>query len=159
MAHLPTLLACILAAGLGGPALTEESLVYRTEITLNAPLETVWQAITEKALVDRYYLAPLLADVTGLGDAVAYGAPGAPMIDGSVTLWDPPNRLVHGFAFVEDGAPGPASEVTYALVPDGEGTRLTLEHRGYAEGTQPHADIAMGWPIILEGLKATLDGD
>lgn len=131
--------------------------MYRTEIAIAAPPDAVWRAITEKALVDRYFLAPLLADLAGLGDPVSYGAPAAPMIAGTVTLWEPPARLSHGFAFVEGGRPGPASEVSYTLVPEGSGTRLGLEHTGYGLDSRAHADIAMGWPIVLEGLRALLE--
>ncbi|MEO0620974.1 MAG: SRPBCC domain-containing protein [Pseudomonadota bacterium] len=131
--------------------------MFATEILIAAPPEAVWQAITTKALVDLYYLAPLVADVTGVGQAMTYGSAEAPMIDGLVTAFAPAERLEHGFVFVENGVAGPASEVAYLLTPHGEGTRLTLEHRGYAPDSQPYADISMGWPIILDGLKSVAE--
>ncbi|MEM9146187.1 MAG: SRPBCC domain-containing protein [Pseudomonadota bacterium] len=150
------LVASLLAVGLGPTAMAEDAM-FRAEITLSATPEAVWTALTEKSVVDRYYLAPLIADVTGAGDRMAYGTQNAAMIEGSVLTYEPPYRLVHSFAFVEPSGPGPVSEVTYRLAAQGDETRLAVEHRGYAEDSQPYADISMGWPIILDGLKSVVE--
>ena len=49
------------------------------------------------------------------------------------------------------------TRVTVTVEPDGDGSRLTLEHQGvwtdYEERTR------QGWTMILEGLARTLSGD
>ncbi|MEL6479033.1 MAG: SRPBCC domain-containing protein [Pseudomonadota bacterium] len=144
--------------GAAALALSENAMasdIFETEISLPAPPETVWQAITEKRHVDAYYFAPLAQDAGPVGSAFVYGSDDAPMISGTVLETVPPHIFRHSFAFAHHSAAG-SSEVTYRLVAEAEGTRLTITHHGFPADSQAHADIAMGWPIILDGLKAYL---
>jgi uncharacterized protein YndB with AHSA1/START domain len=48
---------------------------------------------------------------------------------GEVLAWDPPGRVV--FSWHPGDEPANASEVEVSFVPEGEGTRVVLEHRGW----------------------------
>lgn len=130
---------------------------FKTTITIERPAEEVWRALTRKADVDRYYLAPLGADITAAGSDLYYGTAAQRLIFGRVVTLRPPLELTHTFHF-GGGADPRESLVTYRLTAEGDRTRLNLEHSGFPADSQPFADISMGWPIILGGLKAHLEG-
>ncbi|HEX2090195.1 MAG TPA: SRPBCC family protein [Actinomycetota bacterium] len=74
---------------------------------------------------------------------------------GTVTLWDPPNRLEFDWQ-VNPTAPGP-THVAVCFTPQGETTVVELEH-GRWEIHGPQADEARGsyaseggWALVLEG--------
>jgi uncharacterized protein YndB with AHSA1/START domain len=130
---------------------------YRLALDLAHPPETVWAALTQKARIDRYYLAPIWSDVGCAGSEMVYGPPGARLIEGAVLEADAPRRLRHTFRFAGADA-GPYTTVTYRLEPTATGTRLEIHHAGYPRDSQGHADISGGWPVIAEKLKVYLDG-
>ena len=129
---------------------------YRRSLLIDRPVAEVWLALTEKRMVDLYYLVPLGEDVGGPGSEIYYGQPDQKMILGEVRRLEAPRLLEHSFRFAY-GAPPEESVVTYRLEPEAGGTRLTLEHRGFDPDSQSYADISGGWPIILGNLKALLE--
>lgn len=129
---------------------------FKLTVTIERPAEEVWRALTRKDHVDRYYLAPLGADITAVGSDLYYGTATQRLIFGEVVTLRAPLELSHTFRF--GGTPDPAnSVVTYRLTAAGNSTRVSLEHSGYPADSQHFADISMGWPIILGGLKAHLE--
>jgi uncharacterized protein YndB with AHSA1/START domain len=68
-----------------------------------------------------------------------------------VTGWDPPARLVLAWNILE--RPGEQTEVEVRFTPEGAGTRVELEHRGWealAEGaSDKRADYDTGWDHVL----------
>jgi uncharacterized protein YndB with AHSA1/START domain len=69
---------------------------------------------------------------------------------GTVSVWDPPSRVVVTWSQNNWDAP---TEVEVAFVPDGDGTRVELEHRGWDKvgvtGTEGEAGWADGWDFVL----------
>ena len=68
----------------------------------------------------------------------------------TVLVWDPPSRLVLAWE-VSPGVRG--TEVEVRFLPEGEGTRVELEHRGW-ERVSEHApakrtDYDTGWDHVL----------
>lgn len=139
----------------GGAAMAELDEPFLYEVTVARPAAEVWTAITEKTQVDTYYFAPLAGDLTHEGQEFFYGSEEGQAIVGRILRFEPPGVLEHSFRFAEPGAP--ESTATYLLREADGQTVVRIEHRGYAPGSQPYADIAMGWPIILSGLKAHLE--
>ena len=127
------------------------------EIALAHPVATVWAALTHKALVDKYYFAPVGADISQAGTEIYYGLPDGKLITGTILKIQPPALLVHTFRFVGDET-SPETTVTYSLAANGIDTTLRVEHRGYPVPSQGYADISGGWPIIFDRLAALLDG-
>lgn len=70
---------------------------------------------------------------------------------GRVTVWEPPGRIVFTWHPGKDASV--AQEVEITFVPDGDGTRLTLVHRGWqklGEGAaQARAGYDEGWGVVL----------
>ena len=133
-----------------------DSGTFVLDFTFDHPIEAVWDAITKKTLVDKYYFSPINSDVTQVGADIYYGPASKKLIAGTVIAVEAPHLLKHSFRFAEE-ADTSKTIVTYALTSDGTQTRLHLEHQGYAAGSQGYSDIAGGWPIIINGLKIVLD--
>ena len=63
---------------------------------------------------------------------------------GSVLAWEPPHRLLLDWQIGE--ARGTEVEVTFA--PEGPGSRVVLEHRGFADA-DPRGRYDSGWDAVL----------
>jgi hypothetical protein len=76
----------------------------------------------------------------------------------NVIAWDPPSRFVLEWKVDPDAAAPTEVEVRFA--PEGDGTRVELEHRGFerlgdaAEST--HESYAGGWPTVFQDFVDTL---
>jgi uncharacterized protein YndB with AHSA1/START domain len=71
---------------------------------------------------------------------------------GTVTTWEPPERVV--FSWHPGRAASTAQEVELRFVPDGSGTRVELEHRRwdrFGDGSVAARDrYEQGWPPVLD---------
>lgn len=69
----------------------------------------------------------------------------------TVLQWEPPNRLVLAWNILE--REGDLTEVEVQFRPDGEGTRVELEHRGWEnvvlEAPSKRDDYDTGWGYVL----------
>ena len=134
-----------------------EEKLFSEAVTLDAPIKTAWQAITDPAIVSLYHLAPLATFEPIVGGSIIHGSVESPLIAGEIQLIDPPHKLVHSFNFDPASHPGVdvsrASRVTYELIAMGEQTRLTLTHDCFGSDEQTFANVSEGWPIILYGLS------
>ena len=76
----------------------------------------------------------------------------------NVIAWEPPNRFVLEWKVNPDAAAPTEVEVRFA--PEGDGTRVELEHRGFerlgeaAEST--HESYSTGWPTVFQDFVDTL---
>ena len=70
---------------------------------------------------------------------------------GELLLWEPPRRLV--LAWHPGRGPDEATELEVRFVPDGDGTLVELEHRGWdrigARGPIGRPDYEKGWDDVL----------
>jgi uncharacterized protein YndB with AHSA1/START domain len=77
-----------------------------------------------------------------------------------VTAWDPPRRIV--LAWRPNPEPGPRTEVEVIFIPDAEGTRVELTHRGWenlgelAEASRARYASDGGWRFVLSNFVAAL---
>ena len=69
----------------------------------------------------------------------------------TVLEWEPPNRLLLAWNILERA--GDATEVEVRFLPDGTGTRVELEHRGWEnvelEGRPKRENYDNGWDVVL----------
>lgn len=85
---------------------------------------------------------------------------------GRITTWVPPERVVFDWQIGPDRVPTPdpdaCSEVEWQVEADGEGSRLTVLHRGFeiygdaADGYREALGSEQGWRFMLAGLADQL---
>jgi len=90
---------------------------------------------------------------TGKGARIVeHGPDGKSCAWGEVLVWEPPRRVIFNFGAWEPGKELTEVEVTF--VPDGSGTRVRVEHRGWeklgAEGRAAREGYLQGWPKVLD---------
>ncbi|MDH3741085.1 MAG: SRPBCC domain-containing protein [Hyphomicrobiales bacterium] len=130
---------------------------YTRSVTIQRSQDDVWAALVTKSIVDTYYFLPVSDDITAAGQKIYYGTKDQQLITGKVLELQSPSVFKHSFRFAGEGQV--ASVVTYSLAALGDATNLTVTHDGYAADTQSYADIAGGWPIILDGIKSKLESN
>ncbi|HTP10257.1 MAG TPA: SRPBCC domain-containing protein [Anaerolineae bacterium] len=114
----------------------------------------VWQALTDPALLARWWAAGDVRPVVGHRFTLDMGAPfGQQPCE---VLAVEPNRLF-SYAF----ASGTLNTiVTWRLEPEGNGTRLFLEHAGFdldsPIGPMAFNGMGAGWPAILTRIEPLL---
>jgi uncharacterized protein YndB with AHSA1/START domain len=79
---------------------------------------------------------------------------------GKIIVWDPPRRFVMTWDINSQWKPDTAvsSEVEVRFIPDGNATRVELEHRkfeqmGIEAGESMRKDVDGGWPGMLERFR------
>ena len=133
---------------------------FQKKITIAASREEVWNALVSPEAVEQYHLAPLHRIELKKEGRIIYGTEDKVMISGRILEIDAPQKLVHTFVFGPEATPGTqadaATTVSYTLSENGSETILTLVHSDFEEENQTFANIAGGWPHILENLKKML---
>ena len=142
-------------------------------VFIKAPIDKVWQAITDTDWNDKYgYLCKAYYDLRPGGEyrvdatpeMLEFGSPEV-MITGEIIECDPPRRLVQTwFPYFEEAtiAEGPR-RVTWELEERFDTTMLTLTHEldnAPATARQVAGDVENaggGWPFILSDLKTFLE--
>jgi len=111
----------------------------RQEVTLPARPEQVFEALTKAEVFSRMSGGvPAEIDAAEGGAFSLFGG----AIQGRTVECVPGERLVQAWR-PTTWAPGHYSLVRFDLRPEGDGTRLTLEHVGYPEAAHEH--LAGGW--------------
>jgi uncharacterized protein YndB with AHSA1/START domain len=96
-----------------------------------------------------------------------FDAPGSEVHEvGKIILWEPGKRLVFDWRSA-DFAPGESTRVEVVFEPEGDGTRVTLEHRGWESIGADHpsrkglgrgpaftAFLGLRWGDLVTGLRA-----
>lgn len=91
-----------------------------------------------------------LAGTIGFEDGrlVERAVDGRVSVWGDVLAWEPPHRIL--FTWHPGRDEGDASEVEVRFAPDGGGTRVELEHRGWEKcGPEDRASYDSGWDVVL----------
>jgi uncharacterized protein YndB with AHSA1/START domain len=129
---------------------------FHYTVFLGKPAQEVWDALTTKATIDRYYMAPVRTLELKQGGKISYGTADAEVIAGTVLEYDPPKKFRHTFRFAGDSES--TTTVTYAVTPVGPSMcNLTITHTGFQEKDQTYADVSTGWPVIASSLKTLLE--
>jgi uncharacterized protein YndB with AHSA1/START domain len=66
---------------------------------------------------------------------------------GTVTMWDPPYRIVH--SWYPGRGEETAQEVEIEFVAEGGRTRVEMEHRGWERAPERRAGYDTGWDFVL----------
>lgn len=142
-------------------AKTAETTTKVFEVYIRTSQETLWQAITDGSITEKYYYGTRLQSDLKNGSRFDYLTPGGdPMVQGKVVEADPPRRLVTTFVptWAQNDNPNfPETTVIYEIVPLGELCKLTLVHEGLPAENELSGGIFRGWNQILSSLKTLLE--
>lgn len=132
----------------------KETASIRVEHTYSQPPARVWRALTEPALLARWWVAGDIAPVVGHRFELDMGNWGK---QPCVVLAVEPEKLLR-FQFSEGRLD---TTITWELRADGTGTVLTLTHEGFDIGS-PMGKAAFdgmkqGWPSVLGRLAGAVD--
>jgi uncharacterized protein YndB with AHSA1/START domain len=134
----------------------KEPAVIRIDHLYAQPPSAVWKALTEPELHARWWAAGDIRPVVGHRFDLDMGKWGKQPCE--VLAVEPERLLRYRFATSTLD-----TVITWELVPEGAGTRLTLTHEGFdldsPLGRQAFEGMRPGWPKVLERLNVVLGGD
>jgi uncharacterized protein YndB with AHSA1/START domain len=139
--------------------MSKPSYVYVTYI--RAPMEKVWDAITDRELTQQYWAHWNVSDWKPGSRWDHQRSNGSDVIDitGTVIESMRPTRLVISWASPDSAAqPDKVSRVSFEIaLHAGDVTRLTVTHSDLEAGSAMENGITRGWPIVLSSLKSWLE--
>jgi uncharacterized protein YndB with AHSA1/START domain len=132
-------------------------LTVRKSVLVAAPIERAWEVFTER-ITSWWPIATHSIGKEKIEDVVVEGHVGGRMYErrrggeeenwATVRVWEPPERLVLTWEITDR-----ETEVEVRFAPDGEGTRVELEHRGWERaGKDAHEarrNYSEGWGYVL----------
>ena len=133
--------------------------VVRKTVTVDCTVEEAFRVFTAEARswwpvethsinvqVDEIVFEPRVG-----GSVYEVGANGERSHWATVLEWDPPHRLVLAWNILK--RPGDLTEVEVRFLPDGDATRVELEHRGWedveVDGAEKRSNYDVGWDVVL----------
>ena len=129
--------------------------VIRQTRHIPEPPSRVWEALTDPALHAKWWAAGDVRPEVGHRFTMDMGAWGQQQCE---VLAVEPERLF-AYSFAPDTL---NSVITWRLEPEGEGTRLSLEHAGFDLDTPPgkraFEGMGEGWPNVIARIEPALAG-
>jgi uncharacterized protein YndB with AHSA1/START domain len=139
------------------------NFVARTRITVNAPTEVVWRALTDPAMVRQYMHGTNMETDWKVGSPITWKGEwqGRTYEDkGSVVAVEPKKllKVTHWSPMggTED-KPENYHTVTYEIAEQGKETILTLEQDNNPSQEAANTMAEQNWGPVLEGLKAVAE--
>jgi len=141
----------------------KQTILARATITVNAPTEKVWDALTKPELIKQYLFGTEVTTDWKAGSPIRYRGvwQGKPYEDKGKVLQVEPGKLIvstfwSSLAGLPD-APENYKTVRYELASEGSGTRLTvIQDNNDSEDEARHSEG--NWRMVLEGLKKLVEG-
>ncbi len=137
----------------------------KKEIRIEAPILKVWEAITDPAIIEKWFSpgTPWVLTELAVGGRLFVRHPesGAELYVSVLEEIDPPHRVVwHG---AENLPNHPENRTTYLLSEDGTGTHLTMLYTGYGnemtEAFQKMVDQSdPAFDTMLGNIAAVIEG-
>ncbi len=131
------------------------------ELYIKATQEEVWKAITDPAIVARFFHGQTREATYEVGGRIRSWSPDhkQPWGDNEILECDPPRRLVHTWRSLYDQemAAEPESRVTWEITAQPGGfAKLTLIH-DHLDASPKTAASVRGWTYILSNLKTVME--
>jgi uncharacterized protein YndB with AHSA1/START domain len=126
-------------------------------ITIAAPINAVWAELTKLSAKQRAMMDTVLSTTFEPGAPLLYKSPDGKIafIVGRIIEATAPHRLVHSWQLTTRD--DPPTVVTWELEEIEDGTRVTLRHTGFPEGTEKLDGVDRTWLMILRELKRLLE--
>ena len=142
-------------------AQTEVLTTQVYQLYINASQDQVWDAITNPAVVEKFFHGARIESTYEVGTKLRSVSPDGKQVwgDNTIVECDPPHRLVHTWRSLYDPelAAEPDSRVTWELEAQSHDvTKLTLVH-DRLEGSPKTAASVRGWAYILSSLKTVVE--
>lgn len=141
---------------------SKQTFAVERSIWLKAPIERVWQAVTDPAQIQQWYSpgTPWRLSALEVGGKLSAYDPesNADTHVQVIEVLDPPRLFVT--RALSEGAE-PEHVISYYLMEENGGTRLTLTDAGYEREADAHNTMeqnAFGFGMVLENLQAYIDG-
>lgn len=143
----------------------ENNLVATSKIVINAPIEEVWEALTDPALVKEWLFGTEMAVSSWeVGGEITYSGQweGKPYQDkGKILEIEPQKKLVSSYWSAFSGSPDSPEnyqKVTYELSTVEGGTEVTITQEN--NKSQEDSTKAEGnWNQVLQSMKKLLEKD
>ena len=137
-------------------------LSLTSSITIDAPIEDVWKAVTTPALIKQWFFGVDTETDWHVGSPLVHRGEyqGKPYEDrGEILQFDPPKLLVHTHWSDLSGKPDSPEqyqEVSWALAQRNGATELTITERNLPSD-EAKAVSEESWRMVLENLKNVLE--
>jgi uncharacterized protein YndB with AHSA1/START domain len=138
------------------------TLIATRSIDIAAAPERVWQALTDPALVKQIMFGSEVVSDWKKGGSIVYRGvwEGKPYEDKGTILDIEPTRLLRTTYYSplsgKPDVPENYDEVTYALAPQGAGTRLTVSQTNIADEAGK-ARMEGNWGMVLDSIKKLIE--
>ena len=131
------------------------------QLYIKASQEQVWDAITNPAIVARFFHGAQIESTYEVGSRLCSLSPDRSQVWGDNTILecDPPRRLVHTWRSLYDPemAAEPESRVTWEIEAQPAGfSKLTVIHDRLDSSPKTAASV-VGWSYILSNLKTVVE--
>ena len=139
-----------------------KELTFTKSIVINAGTDMVWQALTDREIIKKYFFGTEAISDWKVGSTLVFQGEweGKKYQDKGNILAVESGRLLQynywsGFSGLEDTEEN-YSLVTYRLKPGGKGTSVILTQEGFAsEEALSHA--AGAWSMVLDNMKKLIE--
>lgn len=137
-------------------------LTLKKSININAPVSKVWEALTNRELIKKYFFGTECITDWKKGSPILYKGTweGKPYEDkGNIIDIEPEKFILYNywssFSGTED-IPANYSEIRYEIKADKNGTLFTIIQGGFkTKETLDHSDT--NWGYVMDGLKKMLE--
>ncbi len=137
-------------------------LVATSSITITAAPEEVWHALTDPAIIEKYYFGTKVDTDWQVGSPISWSGEyeGKQYRDHGTILELQPGQLLSHTHFSplggEEDIPENYHTITYRLEPDDAGTRVTLtQDNNDSYDSVEHSE--QNWSTMLEGLRKVVE--
>ena len=138
--------------------MSKPEYVYVTAIA--APPESVWKGLTTAEFTRQYWHEVGIESDFRVGSPVRFLTDdGEVACEGEVLAAERPKKLSYTWSFprTEAQKSEPPSRVTFLIEELGQGSKLTVIHDQFEEGSEIYKMVSNGWPLVIAGLKTLLE--
>lgn len=136
-----------------------KELIIKKSVTLNAPIDKVWDVLTNPELTPKYMYGCALVSNWNVGDKINWELNGKVVVTGEI-IKIVPGKHLHFTTFDPSMGLGDTSpnyiHVTYTLSANGSETVLEItqgDYQGAENAVQRYEDSVKGWDLVINDLK------